>query len=750
MEESDPFMKRAKAGVRVAWEKLRKIPSECWALPLLIVTVFSLRFLTLLEIPYPPSADAAGDLVWLHTYLGHPLPGYGLLEAPPPDYFFLVVLPSISAFGIFDGIRVIMAMIPALYVVPGYYLIRWSGYGRVAGYAGAVLLSTSAAFSEMVTWNSAFNATGILYLLGLLACLAWAYRTPTTIAAVGSGILLSLVAGTHIVTFLYTLVVIAGFAILTVIVDRRRVRVQLAFLGKTLGIAGLLFLPYAQVYYNNFVITTNVGPPSSGYSLQHLLFVYSVALGLPWGSNGPIPSITITGLVTLIAMMLTILALPLIWRRIEDRFIAMLTTSLFGGAIFLAALDPGNGVRALYFLPIAYVPALVAFVSSRLTSMRLRNPSVTRGARHGRKSSHPIGLNRNAIAICVVVFLALNVVVSQQSMEQSERFYLELSPAKVAVLNWISAHTPKNATFYDGANLQTWLLGYADRLTYSPSDLSSEITESSYSAAFDANLIDLGAYVMGDSRLYITSNVPGVYNSPGLFIRTNGYSDPVWLGESDMTQVTVKAGATTHVVTLNTGESINVSGSVLADGTVLMQTNYHFPTDGFALLESVELQGGATTVSFSSPTATIDGVSMVFRTPPSGYYYYYGAYSNISANGSFQQTLQLPFLGLVTVDTTAPGFRATITTESSGWSSMNLTARGPVTISVSGLQGVPSAVPFFSNTMNLSRALGINYFVVSDLTDYPLYERFFAFTTQGYLTMPVVFVSGDISVFKFS
>src|ERR1700693_5065034 len=38
------------------------------------VGLFLVRYAILGQVTYPPSGDAAGDLVWIHAYLGHPLP----------------------------------------------------------------------------------------------------------------------------------------------------------------------------------------------------------------------------------------------------------------------------------------------------------------------------------------------------------------------------------------------------------------------------------------------------------------------------------------------------------------------------------------------------------------------------------------------------------------------------------------------------------------------------------------------------
>ncbi len=723
---------------------------EVAVLPLIVVGAFLLRYLTLLQVAYPPSGDAAGDLVWLQTYLGHPLPGYGLVEAPPPVYIFLVVLPATQWLGIFAGIQFNMAAIPALTAVPTYFLLRELDCGKVAALGGAAVMATSADFSAMVAWNSAFNATGILFLLGFLALMLHGLRRPSTGTIVAAGLLFALVAGTHVVTFFYALAAIGAFGIELLLLERRRARAPLVFLVESVVVGAVFLIPFAPNYYDDFLVTANVGPPSGSSGILELLFSYSQAFTLPWGSNVPVSTPDLLGAIVLLDVLLTMGALFWLWRRPECALAARFTSALFFAAIFLAVLDPGNAIRAIYFLPLSYVPA-VAVLASRWGTRPAGTPRpaarVLPSRPRWRLDPAP---RRSELVVLGGAFVVANAIVSQQTLLQAEQFYLLLSPTKLATLNWISEHTPGDAVFYDGADLQTWLPGYAHRLSYAPDPLNSRITSISYSRALDANLIDLGGYVAGDAQLYVTSNAPGVYNTPGILLRTSDFSMPIWLGEADETWVTVQSPSGPARVLLSYGQGVNVTGGVLANGTAEMTTQLLFPSEGLTLFETLAVAGNTVSVGFSSPNGTVTSVNMYLRTPPSGYYYDYPSFPSGSTTGALRQSLAVPDFGTVGVVSTGPNFVAVTQTESTGWSSLNLTVTDGWSLTISGWTGGGTGPGFFDATFPLAQELGIGYFVVSEASDYPLFERLFALATQGYLDLPIVFLAGSIAVFQLS
>src|SRR5271154_6689349 len=104
--------------LRTAWIRHRS-PLMLMALTVGVGAVFALRMHTLLGFPYPPSNDAGGDLYSAQQWLGHPISGVDV-SLQPPLYYWLVVIPSVWAFGPFLGPQFYMALVPALLVFPGY------------------------------------------------------------------------------------------------------------------------------------------------------------------------------------------------------------------------------------------------------------------------------------------------------------------------------------------------------------------------------------------------------------------------------------------------------------------------------------------------------------------------------------------------------------------------------------------------------------------------------------------------------
>lgn len=721
-------------------------------LTLIVVGAFVMRFLTLREIPYPPSSDAAGDLVWLNTYLGHPLPGYTIDQAPPPVYLFLVVYPFTTGFGTFTGIQVMMALIPALLAFPMYYLMRWSDFGEGPALVAAAVIAVTAVFSNMVSWNSAYNITGILFLVTFLAL--WVrlanHRSWKSLAV--TGFALSLVAGTHPLTFVFALAALVVYFLLVLIQRNPGLLRHAKTTLKMAGFAALFTIPYLPFYYYTYFDLSNLGGVSAQNPTAEVVTSYSLVFAYPWGSGTWLPPVSWTGAFILVEMAVTVVALIFLWRDRRDRLLATIGLSLFIATLLLIPVDPANSIRAVYFLPIAWVPLTVAWATRWA-----RSQYVTRTTARvwQLRSLAPRPRARRWIQVGVVLavaagFVFINVYISQTELKSDEVYYSLLDANSVAGLNWLRDNTPSNATVYDGANLQAWVPGYALRDSYYPNPLSVDITSTSYQRNLDANLISLGSYVLSDPYLYVATNSPSPFSSPAIYLRTQSYWDPLWSAAASATSLQLSVGNHTTTVSLYQGRQAATYGGTYPNGTAWMAQDFEFPPAGYTVNETVTLTGSVTRVAYTVTNATFESVSMYWSMPPSGYYYSYPSVPAQSFQNSFSQALGIYAGASVRMAVSGPALLGSVFTDPTGWTRLSVNSSIPsLQFTLTGWAGASgSGAPAYTDTLSLAQTLGIGYFIVSSTENYDLYSRLNSLLSYPSSGLTVVFTSGEIYIFE--
>lgn len=722
-----------------------------WGLLAILGAAFLVRFLTLREIPYPPSSDAAGDLVWLHVYLGHSLPGYTIQQAPPPIYIVLVVLPFTALLGTFLGIQVLMATMAALLAVPAYLLMRWSGFGAVPALVAAAALAFSPVYSDMVTWNSGFNVTGILFLVLFFALWIRTNDHPSWKSLAVAGFAFSLVVGTHPLSAVYGVATVAIYLGIALVSRRRPHLPPVRFTVQVFGFAALFSLPYVPIYLYAFSGLANVGTTSVSAGLTSVAFSLSSTLAFPWWGNGPVSILGWPGWFVLAETVASGLALVLIWFDRRDRFLATLCVSQLLAAAVISPLDSANASRAWYFLPIALIPLTIAWVTRVAHSGVFGRVAGRVGSRFrsaGARRVLPM-LKPVAVVVIAVGMVSATAYISQSQMRSSESFYSVLDSNDLAVLNWLKESTPPGAAVFDGADLQSWIPGYAERLSYAPGSLSGKITLTSYASTADANLIELGTSVLGNGYLYVGSNVPGVYSSPGIYLRTQSNSVPLWSSDASRTYVTVATTRGALTVSLAGASTTTTIGQVYSNGTASMSSRYSYPGLGVSIEGTVWLAQSAVSLVFAAENGTVTSVRSYWSLPPSGYYFTYDNIPFQHFNGSFVQTLSV--FSTRTIDLLLNGYplNGTVLTDGSGWTRMSLNFSDTARFEVQGASDVsPNNGTFYVSTSSLSTILGISYFVVSSATNYAVYQRLSALLQADRASWSIPFESGSIYVFQ--
>lgn len=728
--------------------------SRVWVgscLATIVVAAILMRFLTLREIPYPPSSDAAGDLTWMHVYLGRALPGYTLEQAAPPIYILLVVLPFTGVLGTFLGIQALMATMPALLAVPMYFLMRWAKLGTLPSVVAAAAIAFSPVTSNMVTWNSGFNVTGMIFLTAFFALWIRSSSDSSWRSLALTGFALSLVAGTHPLTFFYGIVTVLIYLVLVLVSRSRTLRPHVRPTLAILGFAALFSLPYAPLYYFAYTGLTNVGVASSSSAVNTVWTALSQTLSFPWAGSTHLPPLIWSGLFLLPLMIASACAIVFIWADQRDWLLGTVCISQVLSVVIIGPLDAANSDRALYFLPIAIIPLTVAWATRFSRSAPFREwisllRSRLRLPRFGRlrRMARPI-----AVIALSLAFVSTTAYISQTQMRTAESFYLMLDDHRVAALDWLKDSTPSNASVFDGANLQAWIPGLAERASYAPGSLSADITSQSYARTFDANLIELGTGVIGNGYLYVGSNLPGAYSSPGIYLRTPSGSDSLWLNEATSTSVTVSSGIGPATVSLANASSIGTTGQVYSNGTASMSSTFRFSTLNLSIEQIVVVRGTTVTVTLSARNGTVAAAHTHWDLPPSGYSFGYPNAPFQRFSGTLAQTLFLSSSRSASVEISGDSLNGTLVTDASGWTRLSANFTHSLRFDVLGLPEVfPNNGPFYTDTIDLSSNLGVHYFVVSENSNYALYERFSALVSSGGGSWTIPFASGDIYVFQ--
>ncbi len=761
------------------WRWLKQNWSVLTALSLTTLFDFAMRWSVLNQNPYPPSGDAGGDLYLANAWLGHGIPILNQSLGSPPIYFVVVVAPLVAIFGPFLGIKIYMALIPSLFTFPAFLIARELGCDKKWSVYTAFLMGSATAFSIMVTWNGAYNALGILEFLFFIYFLARSLRTSTRYDMLGAAIFFAVISGTHMLTFVVTVLTLLCYSILALLKAR-----SIASLSRLayLWVACVTFaLPFILLFYLPMT-ARSVGLGVGSYSAD-LLWFYSSAPYFVWtGGN------TASGLIAVLDE--TIVMLGILTMRKQINLSNTMFATLMSSFVVLAALpllSAENATRVIYFLSIPSIPMMALFFNHasqikwrrrKIGLFTLPHPRLIKSLRScvdpaesesAEPHSHPLlmisrsrlpkalrirrlqavnfgvsHLHRVSVPVATVIVVAmlvaaLNIEESEVQMSQSAQYYQALSPQKVNALDWIKANTPPNATFFDMAGLQQWMIGYANRMDYAPSPLSGLDTSQSYSWARLADYIAMGSFLAGDSNLVIATQPPSPINSPEVFLSTQDGWFPI-MGTTtsfDFANLTVRG--------VNHTWAISYTYPSLEKCTVLSnvsQCNFglFWPGEDAGITEVTTVSSSHASIAFSASNVTLHNVSFQFGIPPSGYYYTYSAYDAVNKR-SITDTLNFE------------GHRFDVSISSndvsqhvapSGWTQLSITNSTFISISLAGNLPSSSDHPFVMNTSALLNELKVNYAIS---TDYSFSYRLQSNATGGSPTQRI-YSSDGIQIFR--
>jgi hypothetical protein len=733
------------------WVRFR-IPLIPIVLTASAAVVFLLRLHTLLGYPYPPSNDAGGDLYSAQQWLGHPISGIDV-SLQPPLYYWLVVIPSVWAFGPFVGPQFYMALVPALLVFPGYLVCRETQAGVAASVLGGVALAIAAPFSLMVAWNGSYNAFAIVFLTFFVALLIRALRTRARRDCILAGVTFALVAATHELTFVVAALVLAFTCAVVLIIARER-REVLGPLSWVVGVGVLACLPLVPFYLLSAGGSANLGV---GEFQGQLNFAYTTFPYFAWGFQ----SATLTGL-ALLDIVVATLGLVGLWVWTPTRISGVVLTSVWFGGLMIPLLSASNAVRGLYFLAIPAVLVMPAFFE-RLVVRGIASPNASPTAteppsntstppEEDRVRRQRAWRRRRAAApypgiavVAIAAFCVLNANFSIQTLNSATQYYLTLSTENVAALNWLASNTSSNATIYDSLGIEPWIWGYAHRLAYAPAPLGVESTASSLKRTQQADAIWLGSSLLENDQITVAENAPSPVGLPTVYVNVPGYWMQMISTQADLVNFTLEYVHTSYVEPLATATLASNTSSVSGTGSVLATYLFEWESLGFGVTEGLNLTGESLSVTWTGVNATLESTTgWLGLVPPNPTY---GSAVSQPDVVSAPQIADTYLLNGVPFSMTLSGGTFNQSVESNGWAYVWCVGTRGWTVEFGGLAPVGNQPPAYVDTSTLVRQLGIDYFTANSVTSYPLFLRL-AHRAIGSARILQVFNTGDTYIFS--
>lgn len=708
--------------------------------------LFILRLQILSAYPYPPSADVAGDLYGVHAWLGQAQPNLLGPAQTPPLYPLLVVAPFVTFFPIFEGLKIMIAFVPALIVFPAYLFLEESGMRRPWTILGAALLTGSTLFSLMSTWNSAYNLFAIFLLLFFLALLTRTLRSGRWLETILTGVTLAAIAATHELTLIVAIITLGCSCGWYAISCRNQLRARVWRIVRILIVSAVCLLPLSTLYLSYIGSSANNGV---GQYLPALESLYQVSWLFAWGSQGgPLPLLVAVDVILTAGGIAILVFLPG-----PNREFAYVTGGVFAASLAIPLLDAANGVRGLYYLPIPFT-VLLTLAVAELTNDRTReavaartlgrvpglSPARVRRAFGGHRNSWNV-----ATLIVMSSLLILNTSYSLQTMEAGTQFNMVLNHDSVNALDWVRQNTSPNAVFFDTAGLQTWMWGYANRIDYAPEPLTYLATTQSYDAARLADLIDLGTYLSGNGQFVIASNLPGPIGIPNIYLTAPGTWYLFLTTQADQASVTVRTTTgSVENLSIQFADVLSVSNFTGTGGLVGTLVNLWFPSNAVGLTLEESVAQGTIRITWSSNDTEVLAANYVFSMPPSGYYFNY-----LIPRVTNQTSLTDRFTSLDGAPMTATfgGGELSQQTGESGWSVLDFSGTS-LNMSTSGFFDNGNS-PFNLNTTNLLEALHVNYILTNYNLDYPLYTKLQTGSFGG-VNVVQVYQSGAVVIYRIS
>lgn len=705
----------------------RKAWQNRWTLltlAVVFVVTAAMRLAILFSLPYPPGGDLAEQLYSTHVLLGTVFPSPPISPWQiPPLYYFLFFVPFTYGLPFFTGAQLLIGIMPALLVFPTYWFLRMADTKVPFAAFGAALVASSTALSLLVPWNAGVTVAGLFFAIFFFAEVLTYLREPNLKHLVLASIFFVAVGATHFLTFLFVVValLLTVAMVLVVNLQRRTLLRPIGFLFLGCLLASLALIP---TYLALLPTIVNVGPSSSGLPANLETTVIPSLWGFDSWSQTPLALVDVV--VSLVAVASVVIL------RIRSMFSCTMLGMLASGAAIVVA-DPGNYTLGYYYLFIPLLFSVSVFAETLYSGFSRRiqvggppqegsivGPTFRKDRAFSARFRHRAMAKWTRVAVPAVAvvlagsFLGFNAAYSYSAMSTTSDFYLELNSSVVQLLNWLSDHTASNAKiFLASPTLGEWVMGYANRLEYSPVGLNLEVTAASYARAYDAGLIAIGQYATGNQYLTVGENLPAWDGSPSVYLQTPRGPTLLENGNSSGFVFNVSTSGTT---TSFSTETANVSGVDLSPpcvGCAAQRLTFSWPWSTITIEQTIEVIGQEVAFDWTATNGTLTSVSTQMWLPPSASFgltdVHLPQVSDVPDLTDYFQLYGKPF----SLAVLGAGGVFNQTTFASGWTHIDYFGGPQMTWSMSGLNPLTTATPFSVNSSALLRQLGVSYIVAN-------------------------------------
>lgn len=699
---SDLYLYRVKAFVE---NHPRSIDIILFSIGFAIVVL--LRYDIVFSFPFPSGSDGAGDIIISNSIMRN---GLTYPDTIPPFYYLAVMIPSLLFFSPEVSIKILIVVIPAMLTVPSYLILKQASCNRPISFLGSLILANSAAFSLMVTWNSAYNVFGIFLMLFYMFFLLKFLLNPNRKNIILSAAFFALVAATHELTFLISVVTTIFTLATHVSLNRTKASVKdvAKFLATVLVFTSILI----PVYIYNLLTLSNLSGTAVASRAMALENLVLQGFFFSWGYQGGV-YVGYSNAFYLVLLSLTSLLFLILDQK--RRYLAFTFIGIMVGSFYFSEINPSNYTRGYYFLAIPLILSTFVFVqmiyeripalSSIFEKLEKKKTSIVR----------PVKILVSIFIVSTLLFVIITESeVSSQTLLQGEKYYQALNTPGYEASIWMKNNLPQNATFFSDS-LGLWPGAISGLNELPPSILGAKVTQSSYRIALETDLLYLGDYLIKNNNFVVVFDGPN-FSYPFLDVYQNGFWYPLLLYEAAQTTLFF-SNSFGQKESLNLSDSSisSLSESVSSSNVAYINSTYLWNNSGLKAFQSIEEQGGVVSVHWSSQNNTLLGVHSVF---------YFPSVASVSkiplTNPEYNYTSYLH------------GNRLFLSLEVSNGNINNSEFRGSTYItmnstsfdfSIYGDYLASPGTPQTFNTVNIAKSLGITYFLVNKSSDPQMYYR---------------------------
>lgn len=453
--------------------------AELLVLAILAAAIFLFHYLIMGITGYPSGEDGAGQLAAANCLLHGITCGEFTPFYEPPLYFVVALVPSVTIFGIINGIIFVSTVMQSLLMFPSYLLARKIGASQRSSIVAALLVGTNVTLAGTSSWNSGLTLFALVFYVFFLAFLVDVLKGPTNRNMVLTAFFFALAVGSHelfaVLCPVTVLVALYGFFLYRKDSGREEF-MKLPVLSVAFS------LPFAPFYINRLSVLTNIGYNSSVFlSIQSYLTTI-----FTWGN--------LDNITTLVELAGILVGGYLLLRSKNNPAKVVVFGSILVGATTGLAFDTADWYRMVIII----VPASACLIAITLDKL---------GTKRFSKATIPV----------LLVILMLGYTIYSMSMFVGDVNYFSffcsardpcttgVQDSYLAVLDHMKT-VPKGVVY--STSMVAWLEGYSQFEAVGPYDLYGRVTQTSYNQTFASDMIYEGNYDVGNGYLNFALNAP--------------------------------------------------------------------------------------------------------------------------------------------------------------------------------------------------------------------------------------------------